>query len=342
MKKILSVTLILALALALCLSIAACDKGPVVDTKIVGVDYSKILQDYEQYPNAANDAKMSEVERNVSDILADSSLTDAQKVAQAMDRATQNEIECAYFAFFRNQSGETKIKKKSGQLIYQRLRKQSDDVKDDTTIKLPVNHNFGSTEKNFVTSADIRYVNNGKYNRITKNSPITYNETTGLLEVEKWKKHEKWNEDEEAIWSRSYDEARKTCVNWSKENIIDDKNVSIETKTDGNGNTYYELTFSVNVAVANADKITIDRLTEDNSGKNMRFDYCNVIAQIWQNGLAKKYIIDEKWTGEIGAFVIWYNGSAQSKSEIIFSYSERDLDFSATDAIYQNLAKKRK
>lgn len=338
MKKFLSVTLVLAIALTLCLSFVAC-KGDSQDVdKLTEINYEALLKDYQAYPDAANDAKMAAVERNVTQIFNDSSLTDAQKVAQIMERATNNEIECAYFSFFRNQVGETKIGSNSGQLVYQRFRKQSDTLKDDTTIKLPINHNFGSTETGFVTAADIRYVNNGKYNRMTKKSDIVYNKETGLLEVEQWKKHSKWDIDEEAKWSRSYDEARKTCVNWNVENIVDSsKTISLAEKEDGNNNKYYELKFSVNVAVANNDSTTIERLENDNSGKNMKYEYCNFVVEIWQNGLAKKYVIDESWSGKIGAAIIWYEGSATSKSEIIFSYSERDLDNSKTEAIYQSL-----
>ena len=59
--------------------------------------------------------------------------------------------------------------------------------------------------------------------------------------------------------------------------------------------------------------------------------------EIWENGLAKKYIIDESWSGKIAKI---YSGSAQSKSTIIFSYSEADLDYSKTDAIYKGILKK--
>ena len=339
MKKFLSVTLVLAIALTLSLSFVAC-KGDSQDVdKLTEIKYETLLADYLAYPDAANDAKMDTIERNVTQIYNDSSLSDAQKIAQIMDRITNNEVECAYFSYFRNQVGETKLGNNHGQLIYQRLRKQSDTLKDDTTIKLPINHNFGATETGFVTSADIRYVNDGKYNRMTKKSDIVYNKETGLLEVAQWKKHSKWNIDEDAKWSRSYSEARKTCVNWSVENIVDtSKTISMDIKTDANGNEYYELIFSVNVDVANADPTTTSRLEEDNSGKNMRYNYCNLTVEIWKNGLAKRYVIDESWSGKIGAAIVWYEGSAQSKSEIVFSYSKSDVDnYAKTDAIYQSL-----
>ncbi|MCX4362970.1 MAG: hypothetical protein OSJ74_06280 [Clostridia bacterium] len=341
MKKILSAFLIAAVALTLCLSFAACAPESQTVEEFGNIDYKTVLKDYLEYPDAANDAKMNAVERNVKDIVDDDSLTDAKKIVQIMERATLNEIECDHFAYFRNQMGETKIGDKSGQLIYQRLRKQSDTLKDDTTIKLPVNHNFGGTETSFVTSAVIRYVNNGKYNRIEKASDIVYNEETGILEVAKWKKGSKWDETESAMSSRSYDEARKTCINWGLENVVDSsKAISIESKTDDKGNVYYQLKFSIDVAVANADGTTIGRLENDNSGKNMRYEYCDIVAEIWQNGLAKRYQINESWSGKIGKLMLWYEGSATSKSEIIFSYSEADMDNSKTEAIYQGILNK--
>ncbi|MDE7070600.1 MAG: hypothetical protein K2O86_01330 [Clostridia bacterium] len=331
MKKFLSVTLILALALTLCFSFVAC-KGQNVE--IVDIDYSMVLADYLEYPNADNVESMNAITRNVSDIYADDSLTNAQKIAQMMDRATKNEIECAYFSYFIDRVGETKMGNNHGQLVYQRLRRQSDTIKDDWTLKLPVNHNF-IAEAMFVTSADIRYVTDGKYYRMnTSNNNITYNEKTGLLEVpaDKWKKesNKNWNNSQTAKQSRSYDEARKTCINWNATGIVDStKNPTIEEKTDGNGNAYYELAFSVDVAVANNDKQTIDWLENDNGGSGMQYQYCDFVVQIWKNGLAKYYEVSESWSGKIKV----YNGSAQSKSKIIFSYSERDQDDSVTASI---------
>ncbi len=171
MKKFIIVTLILALAVTACLCFTACNKV-YNKAKIVDIDYSKVLVDYLKYPNADNDASMQEIQRNVKDIYEDTTLTDAQKVAQMMARATKNEIDCAYFAYFRDQKGETKMGSNKGQLIYQRLRRQSDTVKDDTTIKMPVNATFGSFERMATTSADIRYTSEGKYKRMNNKSSI--------------------------------------------------------------------------------------------------------------------------------------------------------------------------
>ncbi|MDE6275214.1 MAG: hypothetical protein K2M75_01605 [Clostridia bacterium] len=333
MKKFLSVTLILALALTLCLSFAAC-KGQEVDT--VQIDYSTVLPDYLKYPDEANIASMNKVERNVADIYADSSLTDAEKVAQMMARATKNEIECAYFAYFIDRIGETKMNSNHGQLIYQRLRRQSDTLKDDTTIKLPVNHNFDAIASRTLTDAKIRYVKDGKYYKITNKSGIIYDDKTGLLTVDNWKRTSPWGEDQSAKSSRSDEEARKTCINWNAKNIVDSKKtVKIDEKTDDNGNAYYELVFSVDVKVANADGATIKMLENDNGGSGMKYQYCDFVVQIWKVGLAKYYDVKESWSGKIVA----YSGAAQCESKIVFSYSEDDLKDTGTNAIYQKIKK---
>lgn len=340
MKKFLTIALILVLAMTVCVCFAACNKD--IDEKdrikITQIDYSTVLADYLAYPDAANDESMKSITRNVKQIYEDSSLSNAQKAAQMMERATQNEIECEYFSYFRDQVGETKLNGNSGQLIYQRLRRQSDTVKDDITIKLPINATFDMTAKRATTAADIRYISNGMYNRMNNKSSIVYNTETGLLEVAQWKKQsdKNWNSPQEATGSRSYDEARKTCVNWTVENIVDSKDVTIQLKTDGNGKNYYYLKFSIDPTVANKDKTTIDRLENDNGGKGMKYNYCNFEMEIWENGLAKKYFIDESWSGTIA---VLYKGSAQSKSTVIFSYSEKDMDYSNTEAIYQGIKK---
>ena len=329
-----------------CACFAACSPD-VQNVEIVDVDYSTILYDYLEYPDEVNVASMQtkrsgakEDPVNVKAIYESTTLTDSEKIAQMVYGALTNEIACDHFAYFRNQVGTTTIKSNSGTLVYQRLRRQSDDVKDDTTIKLPVNHNFGGTETNFVTSAFIRYVANGRYNKMTNDTDIKYDEKTGLLTVEKWKKSsDAWNKVEDAAGSRSYDEARKSVINWQAKGIVSADGAKIERKTDDKNNVYYELTFSIDVEVANADEQTIKALENDNSGKNMSFEKCSMTVEIWECGLTKRYLIDETWKGEIGALVIWYEGSASSKSEIIFSYSEKDMNYSATDDIFQSIKK---
>ena len=335
MKKSLIVFAVLAIILTSCLAFTACSDP--LNVTIVPVDYSAVLNDYLKYPDEANVTSMQAVERNVADIYADASLTDAEKVAQIMDRATYNEMECEYFAYFVDKVGTTNLGNNSGTLLYQRLRRQSDTLKDDTTVKLPVNHNFDAIASSSVTAADIRYVKDGKYFRMDCGaSDMTYDSKTGLVVGSNWKKQSRgnWNKTENAADSRSYDEARKIAINWSAEGIVDSENITIQSKVDENtGKVYYELSFSIDVDVANADSTTIDRLENDNGGSGMKFEYCKFKVQIWDCGLAKYYEIDESWSGTI----VMYSGSAQSVTKVVFSYSEADMDDSASLAIRDSI-----
>lgn len=335
MKKSLIVFAVLAIILTSCLAFTACSDP--LNVTIVPVDYSAVLNDYLEYPDEANVTSMQAVDRNVADIYADASLSDAEKVAQIMDRATYNEIECEYFAYFVDKVGTTNLGDNSGTLLYQRLRRQSDTLKDDTTVKLPVNHNFDAIASSSVTAADIRYVKDGKYFRMDCGaSDMTYDSKTGLVVGSNWKKQSRgnWNKTENAADSRSYDEARKIAINWSAEGIVDSENITIQSKVDENtGKVYYELSFSIDVDVANADSTTIDRLENDNAGGNMKFEYCKFKVQIWDCGLAKYYEIDESWSGTI----VMYSGSAQSVTKVVFSYSEADMDDSASLAIRDSI-----
>ena len=335
MKKSLIVFAVLAIILTSCLAFTACSDP--LNVTIVPVDYSAVLNDYLKYPDEANVTSMQAVDRNVADIYADASLTDAEKVAQIMDRATYNEMECEYFTYFMDKVGTTNLGDNSGTLLYQRLRRQSDTLKDDTTIKLPVNHNFDAMASSFVTAADIRYVKDGKYFRMDCGaSDMNYDSKTGLVVGSNWKKQSRgnWNKTENAADSRSYDEARKIAINWSAEGIVDSENITIQSKVDENtGKVYYELSFSIDVDVANADSTTIGRLENDNGGSGMKFEYCKFKVQIWDCGLAKYYEIDESWSGTI----VMYSGSAKSVTKVVFSYSEADMDDSASLAIRDSI-----
>ena len=339
MKKSLIVFAVLAIILTSCLAFTACSDP--LNVTIVPVDYSAVLNDYLKYPDEANVTSMQAVDRNVADIYADASLTDAEKVAQIMDRATYNEMECEYFTYFMDKVGTTNLGDNSGTLLYQRLRRQSDTLKDDTTIKLPVNHNFDAMASSFVTAADIRYVKDGKYFRMDCGaSDMSYDSKTGLVVGSNWKKQSRgnWNKTENAADSRSYEEARKTVINWSVDGIVDSEGIVIEKKVDeATGKEYFSLTFQIDVAVANADTngktSTIGRLENDNGGSGMKFEYCKFNVQIWDCGLAKYYEIEESWSGTIAI----YSGSAQSVTKVVFSYSEADMDDSASLAIRDSI-----
>lgn len=343
-KSLIAIVVLIMIATTCCIAFAGCTHSQNVTIK-ENIDFSLALKDYQAYPNEANVNSMKDIQNNVASIFADTTLDDNDKVAKMMSRAIQNEIDCEYFAYFNSKVGTSKIGSNEGTLVYQRLRKQSDTVKDDTTIKLPVNHNFGSTEVSFVFGADIRYVrDNNKYYRMdTKIDNVTYNESTGIVEATGWDKQsaKNWNKSETAKDSRSYDEARKTAINFATEDIVDaSKEILIEEKTDANGNKYFSLTFSIDVEVANADSSTISTLEKDNSGKNMKFEYCDMVVEIWDCGLIKSYHIEESWSGKIGAAIIWYEGSAQSVTDIVYSYSEADQDHSNTEKIYQSVLAK--
>ncbi len=339
MKKSLIVFAVLAIVLTTCVAFTAC--ADPIEATVTTIDYSLVLNDYLKYPDAANVASMDAIERNVADIYADSSLSDAEKVAQMMDRATLNEIDCEYFAYFMDKVGTTNMGSNSGTLIYQRTRKQSDTLKDDMTLKLPVNHTFPGYIASQVTTADIRYTSDGQLKRMSakKTGDITYNEKTGLIEVANWKKApkigESWPKNENAKDSRSYDEARKSAINWSAKDIVSSEGITIVEKTDeSTGKNYYELTFSINITAANSDDTTISRLENDNTASSMKYEYCNFVVEIWDCGLAKKYVIEESWNGKI----ITFSGSAESLTTVIFSYSEADVtNNTATEAIYQSL-----
>ncbi|MDE5616560.1 MAG: hypothetical protein K2I78_02085, partial [Clostridia bacterium] len=341
MKKAFSVIAVALVVALLCASFAGCAGSQ--NGEIQEVDYSLVLKDYLKAPDGVNlqrihtrrdGATASPVD--VTAIYDDDSLTIGEKIAEMVYGSTMNEIACDHFAYFTNKVGSTNLGSKEGSLIYQRLRRQSDDIKDDTTIKLPINHNFDALAANFVTSADIRYISDGIYNRMQNKSDIKYNFKTGILEVSTWKKKsgsQYWNNPQSAVGSRSFDEARKSVINWRADGIVSEDGAKIEVKTDDDGNVYYELTFSIDVEVANNDKgskdTTIGMLENDNGGENMTFEYCNFVVQIWECGLAKRYDIDESWSGKIQI----YNGSAKNKQTSVFSYSDADMDYSATEAI---------
>ena len=249
MKKSLIVFAVLAIILTSCLAFTACTDP--LNVTIVPVDYSAVLNDYLEYPDEANVTSMQAVDRNVADIYADASLTDAEKVAQIMDRATYNEMECEYFTYFMDKVGTTNLGDNSGTLLYQRLRRQSDTLKDDTTVKLPVNHNFDAMASSFVTAADIRYVKDGKYFRMDCGaSDMSYDSKTGLVVGSNWKKQSRgnWNKTENAADSRSYEEARKTVINWSVDGIVDSEGIVIEKKVDeATGKEYFSLTYEIRI-----------------------------------------------------------------------------------------------
>ena len=108
-------------------------------------------------------------------------------------------------------------------------------------------------------------------------------------------------------------------INTLADRVVSD--ASIEKATDGD---YYVITMSFDLDKLNADKRSIEFLNNDNSAKNMKWDELSVSFEIWATGLFKSYTIDEKWTGEVGKAIIWFEGSATSSNHVYFSYTDED------------------
>lgn len=174
---------------------------------------------------------------------------------------------------------------------------------------------------------------------------IKYDKKSGLLSVDNadWKKHSQFGSSGTiSPGIHNLDDAKKTCANWNCDGIVVADSAKIEKKTTDNGDVYYELTFEIDKDVANADETTISRLEQDNSGVNMSVNYINATVQVWECGLLKYYTTDESWNGKIGKGLnetigLWYEGSAQSVSNVFYSYSERDNDMSNSESIKNGL-----
>lgn len=337
MKKLITaLTVVMMICMIGCLAIA-CDDGEYNVTEAEGVP--NVLQDYEVAPEAS---VAESVHTAILPIINDDTLSTAEKIQQIMNAAEYNESFVNRYTYFNYTKGTTTIKDKSGTLIYQRLRKQNSNSKDDMTLKLPVNHNFGSAEVMFVRSAALRYnpPGNTYYRMQADGECIKYDGETGLLSVDNadWKKHSQFGSSGTiSPGEHNLEDAKKTCANWNCEGIVVADSAKIEKKTTDNGDVYYELTFEIDKDVANADSTTIARLEQDNSGKNMSVNYIKAKVQVWECGLLKYYTTDESWNGKIGAAIIWYEGSAQSVSNVFYSYSERDNDMSNSESIKNGL-----
>jgi len=306
-------------------------------------DYSLVLKDYQDAPSSTIAAS---VRYDVISILEDDSYTDAEKAAAAVLFTTGNECFVDQYSYIRWQKGSTKLKDKEGTLIYQRTRrevnKEGEKMKNDITLKLPVNHTFGSSEVTFVANATTRYVTNGKYYKITAdNENIKANNETGLLEVANsaWHKGDKWNQSDSLYYGPGYftslDQKKiQLDVGYLDETIedseikadlIDEDSVVIE-QHDG----YYTVYFEADIEAAKNDDETVDALNNDNSGKDMQYTELKVTLEIWDCGLTKSMTIEEGWSGSVGYAIIWYDGQATSKSTIVYSYSDADCKECAT------------
>lgn len=274
---------------------------------------------------------------SITDTINDASLSTAEKIQAIMSATEQNEITAERFNYFQYKVGSTDLNSNHGTLIYQRLRKQNQKDKDDTTFKLAVNHNFDMIAINFVQDAMIRFVYNNKIYRIQGDPDnLVYDETSGLLTMSpdaSWSKGKNFGDEEFVQSSQNLDETKKTCVNWDCDGIVLDEGATITALKNPDGATYYELKFTINLAVANADSSTIDRLQNDNGGSGMSLGKMEVRAEVWECGLMKFYETEETWSGTI----VMYSGSADTHTYTWYSYTERDNDMSDTVAILNTL-----
>lgn len=306
------------------------------------IDFSLELANYTAAPSSA---VTSSVTYDVASILNDSSKSNAYKAAAAVLFTTGNEIFVNQYAFFRYQVGTTNLGSNYGTMIYERIRRETTDVKYDTTLKMPINHNFNALAVNFVQSANIRYAHYNVYHRMDSAlSDMKYNEETGLIEIAKWKKQSSsnWNKQNSGTNNTlsEYEDMQKIALNVGslgdtvalstvKDDLINASTVTIE-HLDG----YYKIYFEVDIEKANADSETTSKLDNDNGGSGIKYEYCKVTIEIWDCGLTKSYVIDEKWGGKIQMF----EGSADSVSNIKYSYTDKDCtDFSYPDSLIEQI-----
>ncbi len=293
------------------------------------------LQDSEVAPD---DVVAATAEIGIVDIINDATLTNAQKIQRIMSATEQNEITAERFNYFQYKKGSTDLGSHSGTLIYQRLRKQNQQNKDDTTYKRAVNHNFNALETTSVEDAMKRFLWDNKIYRMKGTiDNLVYDEESGLLTMtgdSSWKKGNNFGDEEFVASSQNLDETKKTCINWSCENIVLNDGAKIESKTNESGDVFYELTFTVDLDVANADSATIARLENDNGGSGMSLGKMEITAQVWECGLMKFYQTSEIWSGTIAVI---YSGSAETDTYTWYSYTERDNDMSESKAILDSL-----
>ena len=332
--------------------------GNVVDN----FDFSQKLTAYKEAPTASAswtkiNEKLTYDEEDMAALFNGSS--DKNLIAAQMIYAAEKNIATAYqYSYFKNQVGTTDTGSNSGTLIVQRMRRQNQTTKDDTTLKLPINHNFNAIYASAVSSngkTAIRYVRDSKIYRINSKS-VTYDEKTGLLGCDSWSKGKNFGTEESVDWSANLTEARFNYLSLVEgmaldpnykiddANIIDDncditKPKAIFKKSSAkieDKNTYYEITVEVDPTFANADEDTMNLFNKDNgtTSGSSQITKCNITVQIWKCGLFKEINVDEVWSGTISGFA----GNADAKSQTKYSYNDTDCNNdSVTEAIWKAL-----
>ncbi len=318
------------------------------------IDFSKKVAGFEQNPTDVTSSSdilnaLVFTEDDLEEIY--SSSKDKNLIAaQMLFAATKNLATAHQYSYFKNQIGTTNLGSKSGTLIVQRMRRQNQDIKDDTTLKLPYNHNFGPIETTAVTGEGkvaVRYIKEGGIYRI-KSSKITYDSKTGFLVCDAWARGKNWGDSETPDMSANIKEARinyLSLVEGMTNDYDADDNADISkpkaifkkssAKIEDKGD-YYEIFVEVDSSVANNDEDTMSYFNEDNGTSDANIAKCEITYQVWKCGLPKSYSIDETWSGKIQV----YEGEANAKSECRYSYTDKDCnDDSATEAIWKSLKK---
>ena len=296
---------------------------------------SGVLSDVNLAPSAEVQASITE---SITDIINDSSLADNEKVRLIMDAVEENETKVLRYTYFKYTKGQTTLSEENDfMMIYQRIKKQDRDIKDDIILKFPINLGTSSTFFNFyaTTAAGSKGIYaDGKLWRLKVSlSDLVYDgEDTGLLSVKDgaWKKGSDFGDkNETSAQTQNREESKKTALNFSCENIISADGVSITHNEKG----YYEITFKADIAVANADSTTIARLEQDNGASNMSFNKLEVKILIWDCGLVKEMYYEESWNGDI----VGMTGTANANTYIEYSYTEKDCNHTETQAIINSL-----
>ena len=346
-----AIVLVLLFAVLPALGINLLAKGQTGKIK-EDIDFSKKVAGFEQNPTSVSSSSailgaLVFTEDDLEEIY--SSSKDKNLIAaQMLFAATKNLATAHQYSYFKNQIGTTNLGSKSGTLIVQRMRRQNQDIKDDTTLKLPYNHNFGPIETTAVTGEGkvaVRYIKEGGIYRI-KSNKITYNSKTGFLECSDWGRGKNWGDSETPDMSANIKEARinyLSLVEGMTNDYDADDNADISkpkaifkkssAKIEDKGD-YYEIFVEVDPSVANKDADTISYFNEDNGTSDANIVKCAITYQVWKCGLPKSYSIDETWSGTIKV----YEGEANAKSECRYSYADKDCnDDSATEAIWKAL-----
>ena len=298
----------------------------------------------------------------VTEVLESTTLDDETKAAYLWALASYNYGQADQFAMFQNKVGNTTLDGNTGTLAYQQYYKEKrhdGDYKGEKyhyTIKHVYDSTFSSIVEGLLESARMRFVANtgelqGLY-RFELNgdgkevTTFTGNKLLGeeLLDTV-WQVGDDFGGNGEEIWKRTLSGAEnnksvneviaaikndiQNCniddrliqgnINTLADRVVSD--ASIEKATDGD---YHVITMSFDLDKLNADKRSIEFLNNDNSAKNMKWDELSVSFEIWSTGLFKSYTIDEKWTGEVGKALIWFEGSATSSNHVYFSYTDED------------------